>query len=86
MLVKMTTGMNKFCQREFSYEAFLIATFFFTPTSGVDFINILQAAFTCKDPGSAKKYSQVDSLFFALLGSARAKAARKTLVKLTPGF
>jgi len=32
-----------------------------------------------------KKYSQVVSLF-ALLGSARIKAARKMLIKLTPGY
>jgi len=42
---------------------------------GVNFINILQAAFTCADPKSTKKYSQAISLF-ALLGSAR-----KMLVK-----
>jgi len=31
-----------------------------------------------------KKYSQVVSLFFAILGSVCVNAARKTLVKLTP--
>jgi hypothetical protein len=52
--------------------------------SGVNFINILEAAFTRAYPKSAKKYSQAVSLF-ALLGSACIKAARKSMVKLTPG-
>jgi len=33
----------------------------------------------------AQKKTDSLTLFFALLGSARVKAARKTLVKLTPG-
>jgi len=48
-------------------------------TPGVIFINVLQAAFTHADPKSAK-----DSLF-ALFGPTRVKAARKMLMKLTPG-
>ena len=44
--------------------------------SGVNFTNILQAAFTPADPKRAKKDSQVKQLF-ALLGSARVKAVRK---------
>ncbi len=50
---------------------------------GVDFINVLLAAFMPPDPNSTKK---TDSLivFFALLGSARVKAAHKMLMKLTP--
>jgi hypothetical protein len=36
------------------------------------------------DPESAKKTVKL-SFFFAILGSERAKAARKTLMKLTPG-
>jgi len=48
-------------------------------TRSLYFSNILRAAFTCADPKSAKKYSQV---FFALLGSASVKVARsKLLVK-----
>jgi hypothetical protein len=50
----------------------------------VNFTNILPAAFGCADPKSAKRLSSHQCLF-ALLGSAHAKAARKTLVKLTPG-
>jgi len=37
----------------------------------------------CTDPKSAKKTVKL-SVFFALLGYVRAKAARKMLVKLTP--
>jgi len=46
---------------------------------GVDFINILFKAFTRADP-------KIDGLtvFFALLGSVRVKAALEMLVKLTP--
>ena len=51
--------------------------------SGVNFTNILGAAFTRVDPKGAKKTVKLSS-FIALLGSARIKAARRTLVKLTP--
>ncbi len=53
-------------------------------TAGVNFINVLPAAFRLADPESAK---QIDNLtvFFALSGSARVKAARRTLMKLNPG-
>ena len=51
--------------------------------SGVNFTNILRAAFRHADPKSAKKTVRLSS-FFALLGSGRIKAARRTLVKLTP--
>jgi len=53
--------------------------------SGVNFINVLQAAFTLADPESAKKTVKSSS-FFALSGSAGVKAARIMLMKLTPGF
>jgi len=53
-------------------------------TPGVDFINILLEAFTRADPKS-EKTSQVVSLF-VLLGSVCIKAARKMLVKSTPGI
>ena len=52
---------------------------------GVNFTIILQAAFTRADPESAKKIVKLPvSSFFPLLGSASVKAARRTLVKLTP--
>jgi hypothetical protein len=53
------------------------------PMPGVNFINILQAAFTCADPNSAKKIVKL-SVFCALSGSVCTKAACKTLLKLTP--
>ena len=49
---------------------------------GVNFTNILQAAFMHKDPKSKKMTIKLCS-FIALLGSVRIKAARKMLVKLT---
>jgi len=51
---------------------------------GVDFTNILRAAFASADPKSAKKTVKL-SVFFVLLGSACAKAAHRMLMKLTPG-
>ncbi len=47
----------------------------------VNFINVLQAAFTLTDPKSAKKTDNL-TVFFALLGSSGAKAACKMLEKL----
>ncbi len=51
---------------------------------GVNFINVLQAAFTQADPKRVKKTVNL-SVFFTLSGSVRAKAAHRTLMKLTPG-
>ena len=51
---------------------------------GVNFINVLRAAFMPADTKSAKKTVK-SSNFFALLGSASVKAARRMLVKLTLG-
>jgi len=50
---------------------------------GVNFTNVLQTAFTCADPKGAQRQSS-HQCPFTLLESARVKAARKTLVKLTP--
>ena len=52
---------------------------------GVNFTNVLQAAFMCADPKSALKLLNL-TVFFSLLGSSRVKAACRTLVKLTPGW
>ena len=52
--------------------------------AGVNFTNVLQAAFTPADPKSGKKLLNL-TVFFALSGSAGVKAARRTLMKLTPG-
>jgi len=49
----------------------------------VNFINILQAAFMGKDLKIAKRHSGCQS-FLALCGSLQAKAAHRTLMKLTP--
>jgi len=53
-------------------------------TPGVDLTNILLAAFTCKDPKSAKRKSSHQCLL-AILGSLHEKVARKMLVKSTLG-
>jgi len=48
-----------------------------------NFNNILRAAFTCADPKSIRNTVKL-SVFFALLGSACAKAASRMLMKLNP--
>jgi len=53
----------------------------FTP--GVNFINVLQAAFTHADPKNAQKTVEL-SVFFVLLGSVLTKVAHRTLMKLNP--
>jgi len=50
----------------------------------INFINVLPAAFACADPESAKKTVKL-SVYFMLSESERAKAASRTLIKLTPG-
>jgi len=52
--------------------------------SGVNFTNILHAAFAHADPKSAKKKIDDLTVFFVLLGSAPVKALHKILVKSTP--
>jgi len=53
-------------------------------TPGVNFINIIWAAFMCTDPKSTK-YTDNLTVLFALLGSMHEKALGKMLIKLTPG-
>ncbi len=54
------------------------------PTAqGVNFINVLRAAFILIGPESVKKDWKLDYLF-TLLGSACVKAVRRTLMKLSP--
>jgi len=56
-------------------------------TPGVNFINILRAAFIRGDPESVQKIDNFNlTVIFTHLGSAHIKAAHKTLMKLTPGF
>jgi len=52
---------------------------------GVNFTNVLRAAFTRADPKSAKKLLNL-TVFFALLGSACVKAACRTLMKFHHHF
>jgi len=51
--------------------------------AGVNFINVLRAAFMCADPESIRT-QPTRQYHFTLLGSGRVNAARKTLMKLTP--
>ncbi len=53
---------------------------FLNMTTGVDFANIL-----CEQIPQTQNGNQDISVFFALLGSARAKVAPKLLMKLTTG-
>jgi len=53
-------------------------------TPGVNFTNDLCAAFMWAYPESAKKSENLTA-FFALSGSVRAKAAHRTLMKLSAG-
>jgi hypothetical protein len=53
------------------------------PKSGLDFTNMFKPSFYDPRSQKRKKYNQVFSVFFALLGSMPAKAACETLVKLT---
>jgi len=54
-------------------------------TPGVNFINVLRAAFTRADPKSVK-FQLSCQYHFTLLGSTHTKAARRTLTKLTPAL
>jgi len=51
-------------------------------TPGVNFINILLKAFTLADPKSAKKHSQIISLFLCFWGCV--KAAHKHVGEIDP--
>jgi len=51
--------------------------------SGVNFTNVLRTAFMILDPKSVKN-TVMSSVSFMLLGSARVKALRRTLMKLSP--
>ncbi len=53
------------------------------PLPGVNFTNILCAAFTLVDPESIKKIDNL-TVFFTLQGSACVKAVRRTLMNLSP--
>jgi hypothetical protein len=52
-------------------------------TPGVNYTNVLCAAFTLLDPESVKKIDKL-SVFFTLLGSSHVKAAHRMLTKLSP--
>jgi len=50
---------------------------------GVNFTNVLHAAFTLVDPEIVKKIDNL-TVFFTLPGSAHLKALRRMLIKLNP--
>jgi len=52
--------------------------------AGVNFINVLRAAFRCADPKSAKRYFNQQCRFM-LLGPMSVKSVHKMFIKLTPG-
>jgi len=52
-------------------------------STGVNFTNNLQAAFTRADPKSTKKTDNL-TVFFALSGPAHTKAARRMLMTSNP--
>ena len=60
-----------------------LVAFLFIAKPGVNFTNVLRAAYTQADPKSAIKLINL-TVFFALLGSTRVKATCRMLVKLTP--
>ncbi len=60
------------------YEIVLVKS-----TPGVNFINVLWAAFTCADPECAKKTYNF-TVFFTLLGSVGIKAVHRMLMILSP--
>jgi len=53
---------------------------------GVNFTNVLSAAFTLVGPKSTKRHCKLDCLFWGHSGSASVKAASGRLMKLSPGF
>ena len=52
---------------------------------GVNFINVFKRNFYARRSRKRKKQLEMTFCAFALLGSASIKAARKMLVRLTPG-
>jgi hypothetical protein len=84
----------QFC---FGFSGNVVSKYYFDPSvhatvhlcsqgdPGVNFTNVLRAAFTREDPKSAKKLLNL-IVFLALLGSVPVKAAHRMLVKLNPGF
>ncbi len=57
---------------------------FIASAPGINFINVLQTAFTLADSKSAKKKVKL-AVFFVPFGSVHAKAAHRMLIKLTQG-
>jgi len=55
-----------------------------TTEPGVNFTSFLRAAFTLRDPESAKKIQLSHQYLFLLSGSASIKAGHRTLMKLSP--
>ena len=70
--------------RSFLKIGLIVSCILNEPRPGVNFVNVLQAAFTHADLKSIKKTDNLKS-FFTLSGSAWLKAACRTLMKSTPG-
>jgi len=58
---------------------------FWSWCAGVNFANVLRAAFMLVDPKSVRYKIDNLTVFFTPLGSSSKKAACRTLMKLTPG-
>jgi len=67
-----------FCEK----DTFEFSFFALTQRHGVNFIKVLQAAFTHPDPKSTKEIVKLP-VFFALSGSEHKKAAHRKLMELT---
>ena len=75
---------TKFVHKKISYSVNPQVQMLMKLTLGVNFSNILRAAFTYANPRSAKKTVNL-TIFFVLLGSMCVKAANRRLMKLTQG-
>ena len=75
----------KFAAEEESWRVWKFLESDVFSTQGVNFINMFTPSFYACRSQKCKKLLDL-TVFFALLGSERVKAARKTLVKLTPAL
>ncbi len=83
-ILKCKKDLFKQILNAFSFKRFLGNTVKFN-TPGVNFINVLRAAFTLVAPQCIRTQSSYQYLF-TLLGSTFVKAVRRMLMKLSPGM